>query len=65
MKIEEFDISEECRDELRSAGIESVDDIVEFFQEVVGNATVVISWAECVDEVVDRLKLMGLLPEDF
>ena len=66
MKIEELDVSEECRDKLRSVGIETVDDIVEFFQYVFRNATYTTSWGgECMDEVIDRLKLMGLLPEDF
>jgi len=66
MKIEELDVSEECRDKFRGSGIETADDIVEFFQEVVGNATVVVSWGgECFEEVVAKFKLMGLLPEDF
>ncbi|MBA3867807.1 MAG: hypothetical protein H0X30_01490 [Anaerolineae bacterium] len=66
MNIEELGVSEECRDKLRSGGIDNVDDIVDFFQYVFRNATFTISWGgECFDEVVDKLKLMGLLPEDF
>jgi len=66
MKIEELDVSEKCRDQLRSGGIDTVEDIVDFFQYVFRNATFTISWGgECFDEVVAKLKLMGLLPEDF
>ncbi|MBA3867712.1 MAG: hypothetical protein H0X30_01010 [Anaerolineae bacterium] len=31
MKIEALDVSEECRDKLRSGGVDTVDDIVDFF----------------------------------
>ncbi len=66
MKIEELDVSEECRNKLKSAGFISVDEIVDFFHHTIGNATYTISWGgECFNEIADRLKLMGLLPEDF
>ena len=65
MKIEELDVNEGCRDKLRSAGFSNVDEIVKLLQQIVGNATLNISWGECFDEVVDKLKLMGFLPENF
>ncbi len=65
MKIEELDVSEECRGKLKSAGFSNVDDIAKLLQQIVGNATLNISWGECFDEVVNKLIIMGLLPEDL
>ena len=65
MKIEELNVSAECRDKLKSAGFITVDEIVDFYQYTIRNATFTISWGECFDEVADRLKQVGLLPEDF
>jgi len=64
MSIEEFDVSEACRDQLRSTGISSVDELVEFFLYI-KNATFTISWGDCFEEVLNQLKIMELLPKDY
>ena len=65
MKIEKFDVSEECREKLRNAGFSKVDEIAKLLQQIVGNATLNISWGECFEDVVDELKRIGRLPEDY
>lgn len=69
MRIEDLNIGEECLGKLRRAGVTRVEEIVEFLEASVGTgASTEIVWGgKCFDEVVDKLKLMGLWsePEDF
>ncbi|MBI1281535.1 MAG: hypothetical protein GC179_25640 [Anaerolineaceae bacterium] len=65
MRIEAFDVNDECKDQLKKAGFSNVDEIAILLQQIVGNATLSISWGECFEEVVDKLQEMGLLPNDF
>ena len=65
MTIEELDVSEACREKLISSGFRDVDEIVKFLLHVPGKATFTFPWIDYFEEVVDKLKLIGLLPEDL
>jgi len=67
MKIEELGVSAECLNKLRRAGFTIAEEIVEFLEQSVGTgASVRIVWGgSCFDEVVDRLKVMALLPKNL
>ncbi len=65
MKIEELDVSEECREKLISSGFRDVDEIVQFLLHVPGKATFTFPWIDYFEEVVNELKLMGLVPKDL
>ena len=67
MKIEELGVTDECINKLRRAGFTLVEEITQFLEQSVGTGVSVrIVWGgSCFNEVVDRLNLMRLLPEDF
>ena len=62
MNIEELGVSDECLNKLRRAGFTLVEEIVQFLEQSVGTGVSVrIVWGgSCFDEVVDKLKILGL-----
>ena len=66
MKIEDLDISEDCLKRLKRSGITQVEELVKFLQQSIGTgASVHVHWGvKCFDEIINELRLRGLLPEN-
>jgi hypothetical protein len=64
MKLDEFNVSQECRHELARVGFATVEEIVEFLEEQAqGHAMIKAGWLKCFDEIVEQLKLLNLWSE--
>lgn len=61
MHIEDFNVSEECRSELKRVGFITVEDVVEFLEEQAkGQAMIRAGWLKCFDEITKQLKVLNL-----
>ena len=68
MTIDEFDVSEECRNELKNVGFTFVEEIVEILNNNAEiGAPIARVWGEHLKETIAQLELMGLWtePENF
>ena len=64
MRIEDVNVSEDCRRKLKRAGFTMVEEIVGHLNRArrIGN-TGYITWITCIDEIVDELIGLGLWSE--
>jgi hypothetical protein len=62
--LEEMQLSDYCKDKLKSAGFTSAQEIAEFLIETWKGAMVTITWGDCVDVTIEQLREIGCLGED-
>jgi hypothetical protein len=64
MNIDEFNVSERCRYELKRVGVTTVEDIVEFLEgQADGPAMIRAGWLKHFEEIVNELKSLNLWSE--
>lgn len=64
MTIDEFNVSEECRFQLKRVGFREVDDLVELLERAAkGQLRISARWIRHFDEIIEELKNLGLWTE--
>lgn len=64
VKIDELNVSRECRHELTKVGFTTVEEIADFLeQQAKGDATIRAGWLSYFVDIVEQLKLLGLWSE--
>jgi len=67
MRIDDFNVSEQCLQELKRTGVTTVEDIVFFLDQYAksGGGTFRAKWVKCFDEIVAQLKRLNLWSENM
>jgi hypothetical protein len=63
MRVEDFNVSEQCLEHIKKSGFETVEQIAELLNQLDGGTFGWADWIMCVDEIVTQLKRLDLWSE--